>query len=100
LLAGRTLLDEGNVAADPGDLHIPQRLLDRRRLGLACGFDGGGDGQYPIIAAETLGQAADIVAARLPLIYEFRREIAVLHRLGKPWREEDKMHRAIGGFAG
>src|SRR5215472_6220557 len=100
LLAGRTLLDKSDVAADTGDFHVPQRLLDRRRLGFACGFDGCSDGQYPVIATETLGQAADIVAARLPLTHEFRCEIAVLHRLGKPRREENEMHRAVGGFAG
>src|SRR4051812_647474 len=34
-LAGRALLDEGDVAVDALHLHIPERLRDRLRLGLA-----------------------------------------------------------------
>lgn len=61
LLAGRALLDEGDVAVDAFDLDVPQRLLDRFRLRLAGRLDRFDDRVDPVPAAEAFGQAADVV---------------------------------------
>src|SRR5216683_5628094 len=56
LLAGGALLDEGDVAVDALQLHVPQRLLDRLGLGRAGRLDRGDDGGDAVIAAEAFGE--------------------------------------------
>src|SRR5690348_3574032 len=98
-LAGRALLDEGDVAVDALHLHVPERLRDRLRLGLARLLDRRDDGVHAVPAAEALGEAARIVAALIPFGDEALGDVAVLHRLGEPGREEHEVVGAVRRLA-
>ena len=69
-LAGRALLDEGDVAVDALHLHVPERLLDRHRIGLAGGLTEGFrglDGLYTIVEGIKLAGKAEPVAIQKAL---------------------------------
>src|SRR5688500_19731890 len=66
-LALRPFLVEGDVAVDALNLDLPERLLDRRRFRLTGRLDRRDDGHDAVVAAEALGQPADVVLARVPL---------------------------------
>src|SRR4051812_16269776 len=77
-LAGGSLLDEADIAVDALDLDLPQRLGDRLRLGLAGDLDRLDHRIDRVPAAEALGEAADVVLARVPFADELLRDVRVL----------------------
>src|SRR4029078_13599772 len=79
---------------------LPQRVGERLGLGLAGELDRLDHRVDGVPAAETLGEAADVVLWRLPFGDELLPEVRVLPRIREPGREEAEMVGAIRGFTG
>src|SRR6516162_760672 len=95
-LAGRAFLVEVDVAVDPLYRDAPERLADRFGVGLAGGFDGRDGNIYAVVAAEALGQAAEVVAALLPFIHISLGDFRVFGHFREPRRKERRVIRAVG----
>src|SRR4030095_15662742 len=94
-LSWAPLLDEGDVTVEAVHLDVPERLLDRRRLGLARGFHRRNDRHDTIVATEALGQATDVMLACVPFGHERLGDVRELHGIRKPRREEHQVHRTV-----
>src|SRR5688572_30159623 len=99
LLARRALLDERDVAVDALYLHVPERLRDRLGFGLARRLDRLDDGVHAVPAAEALGEAADVVAALLPLGDEVLVDVGILTPVAERRREEHHVEAAVRAVA-
>src|SRR5207248_6552142 len=79
---------ELDLAVHAGEFDLPERRADRLRLGLARLGNGGRNRADAVIAAETLGQPGEGIAAFLPFLDERLRHRGIGGHLGLPRREE------------
>ena len=76
--------------------YLPQRVDQSRGFGLPGRLDRLDDSVDAVVASESLGQTADVVALGLPGVHVPLRNVGIFGRLREPGREEHGMQGAVG----